>query len=97
MQGLSEQVLVLRLLTIHSKLLNKAAVGTEMLVAFYTTGHGFYHVARRYSAALFEHVLYNFFFPFPFVILHEATHDTCFTELCNSHLMCCSRKLLWPW
>lgn len=58
MQSVSEQVLVLHLLTKHSKLLNKAAVETEMLVAFYTTDHGFYHVARLYSAALFEACFY---------------------------------------
>lgn len=57
-QGLSEQVLVLHLLTKHSKLLDKAAVETEMLVAFYTTDHGFYHVARLHSAAFLAACFY---------------------------------------
>lgn len=46
-------MLLLHHVTKHSKLHNRATAESEMLVAFYTTAHGSYHVASLYCTALF--------------------------------------------
>lgn len=79
MHGVPEQCVSVAWLTKHSKLLDRAATDSEMLVAFYTTAHGSYRVARLYCAALFWAVFLCYFFLF-YVTSYEVTRwNTCFT------------------